>query len=249
MNDNAELCGLFGKVPHQADFVSRHLPEGFIEYWHVWLQSGVSVSREQLGEDWLELYLTSPVWHFAIGAGVCADQAVVGVLIPSVDEIGRYFPPTVAHAGSHRPWPALLSGEAWYRQAEQVALSALDEETGYIRLIEALEALPTPEFEALPRYRTLPGGNGASKAWVIENKDAAPSRDMALGLLEKVYGRLLGGYSLWWTAGSEHVAPCTLVCAGLPETGQMAAMFDGGWRRWGWSSEEVFDRSETGVSV
>src|SRR5690625_5207762 len=121
MSHSVELCGLFGKVPQQADFISRHLPESFIESWHAWLQTGLSVSREQLGTDWLELYLTSPVWRFAVGAGVCTEQAAVGVLIPSVDEIGRFFPLTVAHVGPHRPWPALVAGADWYRQVEQVA--------------------------------------------------------------------------------------------------------------------------------
>lgn len=240
MSSNTELCGLFGKVPQQADFVSRHLPESFIEYWHAWLQAGLSVSREQLGGDWLELYLTSPVWRFAIGVGVCSDSALVGVLIPSVDEIGRYFPLTVGHAGAHRPWPARLSGEEWYRQAEQIALSALDEDVGYTRLIEALEALPSPDFTPLPRYRTIPAAGGANRAWVIESSREAQPNDMALGLLERAHSRLLGGYSLWWTEGSEQVAPCTLLCAGLPEAGQMAAMLDGDWHRWGWGREEIF---------
>lgn len=248
MSDTDTPCGLFGKLPQQADFVNRHLPEGFTEYWHHWLQAGMSVSGEQLGDDWLEAYLTSPVWRFALSPGVCAPRAVVGVLIPSVDEVGRYFPLTVAHAGPHRPWEAYLSGEAWFDAAEQVALSALDEQIGYMRLIESLEELPAPSFEPLPRFRTVPASSGAAAAWTISTHGADPER-MVPGLLERVYSRHLGPYSLWWTAGSEQVDPCALVCAGLPEAGQMAAMLDGDWNRWGWGSEEPVSGGEEGATA
>jgi len=248
MSDSDTPCGLFGKVPQQADFVNRHLPEGFTEYWHHWLQSGLSVSTEQLGDAWLETYLTSPVWRFALSAGVCSQNAVVGVLIPSVDEVGRYFPLTVAHASAHRPWEAYLSGEAWFDAAERVALSALDEQIGYMRLIEDLEELPAPSFEPLPRFRTVPASSGSGAAWTIPN--AGDDRERMLpGLLERAYTRQLGAHSLWWTAGSEQVDPCALICAGLPEAGQMVAMLDGDWSRWGWGSEERVTESGEGATA
>lgn len=240
MNDES-VCGLFGKLPQHADFVCHHLPDGFVEYWHSWLQTGISVSREQLGEEWLELYLFSPIWRFVAAARVCSEQAVVGVMIPSVDEVGRYFPLTVAHTGRHRPWAARLSGQDWFQRAEQLALRALDEDTGYIGLIEALEELPTPRLDSLPHYRSLPGSGG--KSCVVGAEADLEPAEMALGLLDRAHGKLLGGFSLWWTEGSEEVSPCTLVCAGLPEARQFAALLDGDWQRWGWSREERLEEA------
>lgn len=234
-----ELCGFFGKLPQQADFVSRYLPEDVTEYWRAWLQAGISVSPEQLLDDWLELYLTSPIWRFAISAGVCSDAVMIGVLMPSVDEVGRYFPLTIAHIGQHQPWAARLGGDDWYRLLERIALSALDPGVGYLQWVESLESLPQPEFESLPAYRTTPSMTNRSNAWAICHGESMGLGDMAHGLLEQTYGRLLGRYSLWWTAGSELVQPCTLVSAGLPEAGQFAALLDGDWKRWDWSVETV----------
>lgn len=234
-----EHCGLFGKVPQQGDFISYHLNDGFTEYWHTWLQSSISVSREQLGDDWLDYYLTSPVWNFAISAGVCSELPVAGVIIPSMDEVGRYFPLTLAHAGNHRLWDAYLNGKAWYKSAEHVVLSALDENTGFTALIESLETLEVPALQNLPAYQTQTSITGMDKSYVIPMPADSDPGETVMGLLDKTYQRTLGNYSLWWTTGSEDIDPCLLVSADLPGAGQFAAMLDGDWNQWGWSSEQV----------
>ena len=90
--DPAACVGFYGKLPARGDFVQRNLPRSFIDPWDNWLQEALAGSREQLGEQWLRSYLTSPVWRFALSGGLCGEQVVAGVLIPSVDRVGRYFP-------------------------------------------------------------------------------------------------------------------------------------------------------------
>ena len=51
--------GFFGKLVSHGDFVSRRLPESFMQVWDSWLQHGLLASREALGATWLETYLTS----------------------------------------------------------------------------------------------------------------------------------------------------------------------------------------------
>ncbi|MDN3519589.1 type VI secretion system-associated protein TagF [Aquisalimonas lutea] len=233
-----QLCGLFGKVPQQPDFVHLHLPEVFVETWHSWAQAGLSITREQLGDHWLELYLTSPAWRFALAPQVCGPDAVMGVLIPSVDEVGRYFPLCLAVTGLYPVWSAYLHAADWYRQAETVAMAALREDCGYMALVEQLEALPLPELPAAPDYSTRPPSHGLDRGWVIGADADMSGNDRALALLDQAYNRWLGAYSLWWTAGSERVAPCLLVSPGLPEAGQTAAMLDGDWEHWGWGEEQ-----------
>lgn len=235
MRERQQSCGLFGKLPQQPDFVSRNLPEALTAYWHQWLQSALRVSREQMGEEWLDAYLTSPVWHFAVNAGVCCENAVVGTMIPSVDEVGRYFPLIVAHTGDHRPWCAYLDSE-WFIDAERVALSALNESIAYGQLIDAIETLPAPEFGRLPEYRGALPSDSDARACMITMAAATPKKEVALGLAEKAYTRLLGAHSLWWTQGSQQVEPCLLISAALPEAGQYAAMLGGAWDRWGWAT-------------
>ena len=52
-------CGFFGKLPAHGDFVERNLPSAAITGWDEWLQQAVAISREQLGESWLDTYLGS----------------------------------------------------------------------------------------------------------------------------------------------------------------------------------------------
>lgn len=242
-----ELCGLFGKLPQQADFVRLHLDEGFTERWHAWLQTSLSVSREQLGDEWLERYLTSPAWRFALSPGAAAEQGVVGVLIPSVDEVGRYYPLTVAHCGDHDVWGAYLGGDDWFDAVEQVAVAALGEDTGYMRLIEWLEALPLPQLAPLPRFHTVPPrGSVSARAWALAAPEAEGRNAVLAGLMDTAYRRWLGSYSLFWTAGSQCVEPSLLLSTDLPGAGQFAAMLDGDWRSWGWAVEQRADKGEPG---
>ena len=87
--------GFYGKLPSHGDFLRRRAGDGFVNAWDAWLQAGMTASRAALGDAWLDTYLTSPAWRFACEAGACGSTSVVGVLVPSIDRVGRYFPLTV----------------------------------------------------------------------------------------------------------------------------------------------------------
>jgi type VI secretion system protein ImpM len=88
--------GFCGKLPARGDFVMSGLPRSFVEAWHDWLQSVMATSRRSLGEEWVAAWLEAPIWRFALSPGVCGPDAVLGLWMPSVDRIGRYFPLTFA---------------------------------------------------------------------------------------------------------------------------------------------------------
>ncbi|HEX7968785.1 MAG TPA: type VI secretion system-associated protein TagF, partial [Stellaceae bacterium] len=90
--------GFFGKVPARGDFVSRRLVRDFTEPWDGWLQDALAMSAQQLAEAWLSTYLTAPIWRFLLSSGVCGEMPMLGVVMPSVDRVGRYFPLTLAVA-------------------------------------------------------------------------------------------------------------------------------------------------------
>ena len=90
--------GFFGKLPGQGDFVTRRLPSEFLRVWDPWLQTSLTESREALGDGWLDAYLTSPIWQFVLTGGIAGQTPWAGLLMPSVDRVGRYFPLTVARA-------------------------------------------------------------------------------------------------------------------------------------------------------
>ena len=85
-----------GKLPARGDFVRAGLPRDFTDPWDDWLQSVMAGSRALMGEAWLPAFLEAPVWRFTLPPGMCGEQAVLGLMLPSVDKAGRYFPLTFA---------------------------------------------------------------------------------------------------------------------------------------------------------
>jgi type VI secretion system protein ImpM len=88
--------GCYGKIPARGDFVRLGLPRAFVEPWDAWLGRGLNASRAALGDLWLDAWLEAPIWHFVLAAGVCGDEAAIGLWMPSVDRVGRHFPLTLA---------------------------------------------------------------------------------------------------------------------------------------------------------
>ncbi len=82
--------------------------------WDAWLQDGMATARERLGDRaGRTLWDGAPPWRFALPAGACGPDAVVGVLLPSEDMVGRRFPITLAALvapGAAPPAPGLVRG-------------------------------------------------------------------------------------------------------------------------------------------
>ena len=83
------ITGFFGKLPGRGDFIGRHLPKSFLDPWDTWLQQAIAQSHIQLGGLWRECYCTSPIWRFALSPGLCGPAVYTGILMPSVDRVGR----------------------------------------------------------------------------------------------------------------------------------------------------------------
>jgi type VI secretion system protein ImpM len=94
----ATVPGWYGKLPSLGDFASRRLEPDWIARWDAWLAEGLGSMREVRGEAWLAGYLASPPWRFVLSPGVLGEgeRAWAGVLMASVDRVGRYFPLTIA---------------------------------------------------------------------------------------------------------------------------------------------------------
>jgi type VI secretion system protein ImpM len=218
---NAGLPGFFGKVTSHGDFVSRRLPPDVVEAWDGWLQQCIQASKEQLGAGWLAHYLTSPVWRFAAAAGVLGEQPWIGVMMPSVDRVGRHFPLMIAAPGL--PGTALteyVSGAmAWFDTLEDLARDTLAADFVLERFDQALAAMPVHEGAA-------PVAAPAGRRWPIAARDEVPPG---------VAAQLQQGHSLWWSEGSPNVAPSLLACQGLPGPASFAAMLDGRWQERGWA--------------
>ncbi|MBQ1782760.1 MAG: type VI secretion system-associated protein TagF [Gammaproteobacteria bacterium] len=216
--------GYYGKLPARGDFLGDRLPPELQGVWGDWLQSVVAVSREQLEGRWLDYYLAAPIWHFAISAGVCGDSGCAGVLLPSVDSVGRHFPFSVLTPVTLAP-TLMQHQQPWYDSVEVQALAVLDEGFSLPDWLQGLsqpQALPT----ITPTNWRQPGGNRRRLAIVGDSAKVDHST-----LLDHLLRQQYGGYSLWWTRGSDDLPPSTLVVEGLPPVGMFAAMMDGDWER------------------
>jgi type VI secretion system protein ImpM len=93
--ETREPPGWYGKLPGMGDFAQRRLPNRFVSAWDKWLQNGFEYLRSA-DTDWANSYLQGHVWFFMLGPSVIGPKPWIGLLIPSVDSVGRYFPITIA---------------------------------------------------------------------------------------------------------------------------------------------------------
>jgi type VI secretion system protein ImpM len=226
--------GFFGKLPSHGDFLSRRLPRDFTDPWDRWLQSVIANSKEQLADSWLEVYLTSPLWRFVTSNGVCGHGVWAGVLMPSVDRVGRYFPLTLATALPEdcNPVGLLSEADAWFQALEDLALSTLNDNFSLEGFEQGLLALKLPEISATPT-EALQQRSGKS-AWHFAAPSSINSGHTLQGVNQVLLKKLLPAHSLWWSQGSERVEPSLLIAEGLPPVECFAGLLDGEWARWGW---------------
>jgi type VI secretion system protein ImpM len=117
--------GWFGKLPSLGDFASRRLPPAFVQAWDRWLQRGLAAARTDLGEArWLDSYLVAPVLRFWLAPGVLGEQGWTGLMMPSIDRVGRHFPLTIAQPVESLA--AALAARDWVTALDHAARRVLD---------------------------------------------------------------------------------------------------------------------------
>lgn len=205
----AVIPGWYGKIPCLGDFASRRLPPEFIDSWDAWLQQSITASRRMLGDGWLDVYLTSPMWRFALMPGVCGECAWAGLLMPSVDKVGRHFPLTLAVALGpelHCGPAALEAAQCWYAEMERIALSALSVDSVADDLERNLAQCPFPAADMGRLSRSAPIERLVS--WWQDPSDEPQSLQLAARssltdtlatLAEQFLSQHAAGKALWWS--------------------------------------------------
>jgi len=197
--------GWYGKIPAMGDFVSRRLPEAFVTRWDRWLAEGIAESKATLGDQWLDAFLHAPIWNFGLKPGHIDARAWFGVMMPSVDRVGRYFPLTIA-APVRLPASANQARlvQAWLGGLASAALASLAEGHTVDGLEAALAALPVPE---LVSPATVPSDG----PWPLVGDDFTEA--VSAAALDCLWQRT-ADLSLWWCAGGDSIR----LHAGLPES-------------------------------
>ena len=218
--------GFFGKLPCNGDFLQRRVPQPFLEPWDAWLQQCMHTSRGVLGEAWLDSYLTSPLWRFVLSDAVCGSGAYAGVVAPSVDRVGRYFPLTIVAQIDIDlcPLDVGTACRAWFEAVEDLVVAAMEEP--YIDLSwfdSNLEALATfldeTTPESVPQLRELidhSGFPGQGAAWRAPLAGASALQGAVNAFAYRELSKELRPLSCWWTQGSAAAAPSWLCARGLP---------------------------------
>jgi type VI secretion system protein ImpM len=150
-----------------------------------------------LDDRWLDIYLSSPIWRFILQANICGEHAWTGVLMPSVDEEGHYFPLTLATCinTSQAREKLFRQAETWFNQLEQVALSALSDDVDIVQIDRSLQDLPPLRAHGSLFWRHLSLGNKT-------------------------------GNSYWRISGYDHDAPSVKVFKELPRPGEFITLLN-----------------------
>ncbi len=168
--------GWFGKLPGVGDFAHRRMPHALRTRWDDWLHDGLGDLRAHHA-DWIEHYLTAPVWGFLLGPGVAGDSAWIGAMAPSVDRVGRYYPITV-----FAPLPASAeSPAAWWLAAHHLLMQALEDDADaahFERLIVNTLSSAAPDLQGASANGLSPCLPGVGRtAWTPASK---PQGDAAM---------------------------------------------------------------------
>ena len=235
--------GWYGKIPSTGDFVARRVPAAFCESWDRWLQSAMTGSRERLAGRWRDVYLSMPVWRFVFSPGMLTEHAWAGIMVPSVDAVGRYFPLAVASAlpsESLNIVATLEAAQSWFDEIEAIALSAIAPGANAAAIDAALaqkafrtEWLRYPEGrdDTVPMRAATP-----QMLWLpLGARNGQPPAQQVMELA----ARLAEPTAVWLAEESELFGRCLLLCESLPPAEQYCAMMDGRWVERGWGHRDV----------
>lgn len=190
--------GWFGKLPGSGDFVHRRLEAAFIVRWDAWLQHEMLAMRQRHSE-WVASYLTAPLWCFVLAPGLLEVRGAQGILMSSVDRVGRYFPLTLIRWFADDACEA-TAGNAlrrrWWALAARAALDGLAGD------------LDAKGFDDLVQQTFSSLGEGADSM-------AAPATDLPAP-----------GQSLWCILDQGGQPARTLLSTGLPTGADFDTLFD-----------------------
>jgi type VI secretion system protein ImpM len=181
------IAGFYGKLPARGDFVRGALPRDFTDRWDAWLAAAIAGSREAMGDDWLPAFLEAPVWRFALPAGLCGERAALGLMLPSVDRAGRYFPLTFA--ALFGPGTAPPDDPAWLDDCEAAGRAALEADAGPEQLGAMLRAPSAAEDTAAQTETAM-----MQSIWWTDGAPRVPATRCVLSGLPdaSVYATMIG---------------------------------------------------------
>ncbi len=192
----------------------------------------------------MQAYLNAPIWRFVFGPNLCGSAPTLGVMMPSVDRVGRYFPFVIAAQlpGCASPTTVFHTAGDWFEAAEALILTTLDDDFDFDKFDVTVSELGMPKYQLVNDRQT----QGTVRL-------DADKPDALLPAYARILDNTLMGskapFSLWRTHGSEKVRASVLLSPGLPAPTNFAAFLDGNWDAWGWEGSDSDELNETEFPV
>lgn len=245
--------GFHGKLPALGDFVSRGWSSPFCEALDRFVQAAMAAAYADTPASVLESQGRAVA--LAIRPGVWCQSGWLGLLMPSEDRVGRYFPICVGlETEAHDPPELLMPGWPSRRWTDELLERVLRVQVDG----QGAQAL----MDALPQVASWGPGwsGGAARAEPASDRPAELRPDAAISGAGGLALALVGP----WERLSEHQRSLALhAAAGARAQGVVmgedgshqtrfaegaamrvsayAALFDGRWAAWGWALETVDD--------
>ena len=213
--------GWHGKLPSLGDFASRRLTPAFLDRWDAWLASGLQQLRERSPEAWLDANLASPSRRFLLMPGALPGEpgqsAWAGVLMPSVDRVGRYFPFTIVQAIA---MPAsvqqMQSLWFWLGRLDELAADALQDDWTIEHLEGELARMAGPGIAPLSTAAaSLPQAPGESVMLVLP---AGLDIHQQIGIEAQALWQQRSRGLAYWYSDTGQQSPSLCISKGLPAT-------------------------------
>jgi type VI secretion system ImpM family protein len=246
--------GFHGKLPALGDFVSRGWSAEFSDALDRFVQTAMAAAYAETPARVLEAQGRAVA--LAIRPGTWGRSGWVGLLAPSEDRVGRYFPICVGLETDAQDPPELLApgwpSRRWTDELLERVLRVQVDAQGAQALMEALpetdrwmtgwcqgSAVPDTVSARLPEdAQTWRGAAQVAFAgpWA---RLSEPQRVSALqaAARARVFGVVMaedGSHHTWFADGSAQNGSA------------FAALFDGRWAHWGWALED--DPDDTTVT-
>ncbi len=205
----SEAFGAYGKIPGMGDFLRIGVSASFVKVWDDWMQRSLLAAQQALGLHWQEAYFSAPIWRFTLQPQHTGVAAMSGILMASVDRVGRQYPLTlVAQHPPDRFAERHFANRGVFERLEALALTALDQDLGGEALAEALQSM------SLQRL--------GDSIWTDAVYSGTVPADALLA--GEAFAAQLGVKSLWTTTMDSDNR--MMMCAALPSPQEFLALFD-----------------------
>ena len=205
-------------MPSVGDFFRLGVAPAFVQPWDTWIQRSMLAAAQALGPTWDAHYMSAPIWRFCLSPGLTGPQQMLGVLMPSVDRVGRRFPLTLV-AAVPGEGSAILShfrATGIYQQLEDLALAALEDDMTRDRLATELTCIASPLQHSAVSVQV----SGTTMVLKLGEEADSLLPDLTTGLMAQRYR----APSIWSTEIGG--VPRMMVCEGLPDGASVRALFD-----------------------